>query len=112
MNAAARAISETKLFSGHWSETRLSKQSITIIFLLVSILATALTVVYVINEYRLSLSNLEQLEQHTHHLQVQWGRLLLEQASLSTPERIGQEAVRTLNMHLPLDKQTFVLQAQ
>lgn len=112
MNAAAKAISETKLFTGHLSEMRLSKQTLMSLLLIFSILATALAVVYDINNYRISLSQLEQLEEQKQHLQIEWSRLLLEQASLSTPERVGQMASQKLNMRIPVDKHTFVLRHQ
>lgn len=109
MNAAARAISETKLFSGHLTEMRLSRQTVLTLVLLLAVLVTALGVVYDINDYRIGLSELEQLEQNKQRLQVEWSRLLLEEASLATPQRVGQMAHEKLNMHIPVDKHTFVL---
>lgn len=109
MNAAAKAISETRLFSGHLLEMRISRSTLMTLLLLISILATALAVVYGINDYRIALSQLEQLKHHKQNLQIQWSRLVLEQASLATPERVGQMATQRLNMHLPVDKHTFLL---
>lgn len=112
MNAAARAINESNLFNGQLFEMRLSKQLWMIFTLLFAVLVSALSVVYVTNEHRSSFSQLQQLEQQAHLLHLQWGQLLLEQASLATPARVEELAVQKLQMHLPADKQTFVLQTR
>lgn len=110
MNAAARAINQSNLFNGQLLKIRLSKQLCFVFCLLLTVLLSALMVVYITNEHRVSFSHLEQLEQNAHQLQMQWGQLLLEQASLATPARVEQWAVEKLQMKLPLDKHTFVLQ--
>lgn len=112
MNAAARAINQSNLFSGQLLEMRLSKQWCLILSLLVAVLVSSLAVIYTTNEHRLSFSQLQQLEQQSHQLQLQWGQLLLEQASLATPARVEQLASEKLQMRLPSDKDTYVLQQQ
>ncbi len=112
MNAAAKAIHQSNLFSGHLSDMRLSKQLSFILSLLFAVLVSALAVIYVTNEHRLRFSELEHLEQQGQQLQLQWGQLLLEQASLSTPGRVEQLAIEKLQMKLPADKDTYVLQTK
>ncbi|KTD07199.1 cell division protein FtsL [Legionella jamestowniensis] len=112
MNAAARAIHQSNLFNGHLLDMRLSKQLCFMLTLLLAVLVSALTVVYVTNEHRIVFSELQRMEQHAHQLQLQWGQLLLEQASLSTPGRVEALAVEKLQMKLPADKNTYVLQNQ
>lgn len=112
MNAAARAIHQSNLFSGHLSDVRLSKQLCFVLTLLLTVLISALAVVYVTNEHRISFSQLQRIEQQAHQLQLQWGQLLLEQASLSTPARVELLAIEKLQMKLPADKETFVLQTK
>lgn len=112
MNAAARAINQSNLFNGQLSDMRLSKQMSTVLILIASVLFSGLAVIYITNEYRLRFDYLQQLEQNNQKLQLQWGQLLLEQASLATPARVEQIAVEKLQMRLPADKQTFVLQPQ
>ncbi|KTC84171.1 cell division protein FtsL [Legionella brunensis] len=112
MNAAARAIHQSNLFSGHLSDMRLSKHLCFILSLLLAVLVSALAVVYVTNEHRISFSELQRLEQQSQQLQLQWGQLLLEQASLATPGRVEELAVEKLQMKLPADKDTFVLQTR
>lgn len=112
MNAAARAINQCNVFNGQLLDLRLSKQLCLTLGLLLAVLASALAVVYTTNEHRSSFSQLQQLVQQEHQLKLQWGQLLLEQASLATPARVEELAVQKLQMRLPADKQTFVLQSR
>jgi cell division protein FtsL len=112
MNAAARAINQSNLFNGQLFDMRLSKQLCFILTLLFIVLISALVVVYSTNEYRSKFNQLQSLEQRSHQLQLRWGQLVLEQASLATPARVERLAVEKLEMRLPLDKQTNVLRTQ
>lgn len=112
MNAAARAINQGNLFNGQLADMHMSKSLYMLIILLVAVLVSALAVVYTTNSYRSTFSQVEQQEQHTHYLQLQWGQLLLEQASLATPARVEELATEKLNMTLPNSKNTFWLQGQ
>lgn len=112
MNAAAREINQSNFFSGHLSEMRLSKALWQQIFLLLFVLASALAVVYITNLHRLTFTKLQQIEQKSHELQLQWGQLLLEQASLATPGRVQQLAAEKLHMVLPASRQTFILRVR
>ncbi len=91
---------------------RLSKQLCFMLTLLLAVLLSALAIIYTTNEHRISFSQLQHLEQQTHQLQLQWGQLLLEQASLATPARVEELAIQKLQMRLPADKETFVLRIQ
>ena len=112
MNAAARGIHQSTFFSGHWSDMRISKSLFLQTLLLLVVLGSALLVVYVTNMYRMTLSQLQLAEQQSHQLQLQWGQLLLEQASLATPARVEQLAEEKLHMMLPINKQVIMLRAQ
>jgi cell division protein FtsL len=112
MNAAAREINQSNFFTGHLSEMRMSKSLCMQMSLLLGVLLSALAVVYMTNLHRLTLNQLQEEEQQTHQLQLQWGQLLLEQASLATPARVEQLATDKLQMTLPSNKQTIILRAQ
>jgi cell division protein FtsL len=112
MNAAARAIHEGNIFSGHLADMRLSKEICFVFTIFLLVLVSAWLVVYTTNEHRSHFSQLQQLEQESHQLKLQWGQLLLEQASLARPARVEELAVDQLEMQLPNDKQTFVLQSR
>jgi len=112
MNAAAKVIHQSNFFSGRFADIRLSKTLLLQLVLLFSVLISALAVVYTTNLHRLTFSQLQRAEQNMHQLQLQWGQLLLEQASLATPARVQQLASEKLQMRLPVDKQTYILHAQ
>lgn len=109
MNAAARDIHQSNLFHGHLVGIRLSFSSALQLCLMLAVLLSALCVVYTTNLYRVTLSQLELSIQHNHQLQLQWGQLLLEQASLATPARVERLATDKLNMVLPTNKKILVL---
>ena len=109
MNAAARVINQSTLFSGQLTDMQMSKSFYVLIMLLVAVLISAFAVVYSTNSYRLTFSKVEQEEQQTHYLQLQRGQLLLEQTSLATPARVEELASQKLRMRLPNSKNTLLL---
>lgn len=109
MNAAARDIHQSNLFHGQLASIRLSFSSALQLGLLLAVLFSALCVVYVTNLHRVTLNQLEMSIQQNHQLQLQWGQLLLEQASLATPARVERLAANKLNMVLPTNKKILIL---
>ena len=112
MNAAAREISQNNFFSGHLEDIHVSKQLFLQLVLLFSVLASAIAVVYVTNVHRMTFSQMQLVEQDTQELQLQWGQLLLEQASLATPARVERFADEKLHMVIPSDKQIVILRVK
>lgn len=108
MNAAAKVINQTNLFHGELTKMRLSGTICAYLGMLLAILISAIAVINVTNMQRVTLSQLQMAEQQSHQLQVQWGQLLLEQASLATPARVEQMASEKLHMILPAKDHTFV----
>ena len=112
MNAAARVIHQSNVFTGHWFAIRLSKEQGMMLLLVCLLLLSSLAIVYVTNEYRFALSELEYAEHQSHERHMEWGQLLLEQASLSTPGRVEHLASQQLGMHLPIEQVTLVLRSK
>ncbi len=112
MNAAAKVINQGNLFNGQLADMHMSKSIYMLIVLLAAVLVSAFAVVYSTNSYRSTLSQVEQEEQQSHFFQLQWGQLLLEQASLATPARVEELATEKLGMILPSAKNTYLLHAQ
>lgn len=112
MNAAAKVINQSNLFNGHLADMHMSKSISLLIVLLIAVLLSALGVIYSTNSYRSTFSLVQQEEQQTHHLQLQWGQLLLEQSSLATPARVQDLAVEKLKMTFPTVKNTYLLHPQ
>jgi cell division protein FtsL len=109
MNAAAKVINQSNIFNGHLADMQMSKSLYMMIVLMVAVLVSALAVIYSTNSYRVTLSLVQQEEHQTHLLELQWGQLLLEQASLATPARVQELATNQLNMTLPTAKNTLLL---
>ncbi len=112
MNAAAKVIQQNSLFQGRWANIQFSKPLFLHLVLLFFVLSSALSVVYVINLHRITCSQIQVETQRTQHLQLQWGQLLLEQASLATPARVERLAHEKLHMVYPSNKHTFTLRAE
>lgn len=112
MNAAARIINQGNIFNGQLADLHMSKSIYTLMVLLFAVIMSALGVIYTTNAGRSTLNQLEQEEQQTNYLQLQWGQLLLEQASLATPARVQELAIEQLKMSLPSSRNTYVLHPQ
>jgi cell division protein FtsL len=112
MNAAAKVINQGNLFNGHLADLHMAKSTYLLFILMAAVLLSALGIVYTTNSYRYTLSQLQQEEQQTHQLQLQWGQLLLEQSSLATPARVEEFAIDKLKMILPSTKNTLILHHQ
>lgn len=112
MNAAAKVINRSNLFNGHLADMHMSKSVSMLIIMLVAVLVSALGVIYSTNSYRSTFSQVQQEEQQTHALELQWGQLLLEQASLATPARVQELAVDKLGMIFPNTSNTHLLYPQ
>ncbi len=67
----------------------------------VSILATALSVVWVKHESRKLFATLQRLERTRDDLNVEWGQLQLEQSTWATDGRIESLVRKQLQMDLP-----------
>ena len=111
MNAAARVINQSTVFNGQLTEMQMSRSFYLLVVLLIAVLVSAFGVVYSTNAYRSAFNQVEQEEQQAHFLQLQWGQLLLEQASLATPARVEELAAEKLGMTLPNSKNTYLLGA-
>ena len=109
MNATAKQINQMNFFSGQLVDMRFSKTAFLQSLLLAAVLLSALLVVYVTNMYRVTVSQLQLASQTAQQLQLQWGQLLLEQASMVTPARVQTVAIEKLHMVFPTDKQAYVL---
>ncbi len=112
MNAAARQIHQSTLFSGELGDLRLSKQLVLVLILLLFVLVSALTVVYSTNVHRETFTELKLAERNQQQLQLRWGQLLLEQASLATPARVQELATAKFQMVLPTNNQTVMLRIE
>lgn len=71
------------------------------VYLLLLVLVSALAVVHVRHETRQRFAVLQQLQAQRDALNVEWGRLLLEEGAWSQHRRIEQLARTQLDMSVP-----------
>lgn len=81
-----------------------------VIVLWVAVLLSALAVVFVTNESRNNLNQLEILRREKAQLHVDWGRFLLEQSAWSSFGRIERMASEKLGMSIPSGEQLIMVQ--
>tara|TARA_B110000879_G_C10771546_1_gene355483 strand:- start:71 stop:352 length:282 start_codon:yes stop_codon:yes gene_type:complete len=81
-----------------------------VIFLWFAVVLSALAVVFVTNESRNNLNQLEILRREKAQLHVDWGRFLLEQSAWSSFGRIERIATDKLGMSVPSGKQLIMVQ--
>lgn len=77
--------------------------------MLLVVLASAISVVYIKHQSRVEFVGLQKLEQHRDDLNEEWGRLLLEQSTWASPGRIERQAKIRLDMQVPVAARTMVL---
>jgi len=69
--------------------------------LLVALVGSAMSLVYVRHQSRLAFVELHDLDRQRDDLDVEHGRLLLERATWSLADLVEREAVERLSMHRP-----------
>ncbi len=80
-----------------------------VVVLALLVLATALGVVYTTHHSRKLFVELQSLQAVRDELNIQWGRLLLEQSTLATPSRVESIARRKLGMRAPQPEQIVIV---
>ncbi len=79
----------------------MSLRSIVFLALLIAVVVSGLAVVESRHQHRQLFVQLSQLENERDELNVEFGRLQLEQATWADPNRIEQIALGTLQMKFP-----------
>jgi cell division protein FtsL len=70
-------------------------------FLGLGVIATATAVVYVKYLTRIEFVDLQAVRAARDALDVEWGRLRIEEAAMGTQTRVERQARQSLKMHLP-----------
>ena len=111
MNVAARALAQSPLTweQGQRWRWKISLKMMGIIFLMLAVLSSALSVIYVKTLQRNLYSELQSSHQERNHLQTEWSQLLLEENTWAAPLRIQALAQQELGMQLPHTKATILL---
>ena len=74
-----------------------------------AVLVSALAVVYVEHRARTAFVELQDLREVRDELDVEWGRLQLEQSTWATHGRIEQVARERLNMYIPSPDEVVIV---
>ncbi|HHH45475.1 MAG TPA: cell division protein FtsL [Thiotrichales bacterium] len=77
--------------------------------LLLAAVASAIGVVWSRYRSRVLFVELQGLERTRDALEIEWGRLQLEQAALAAPGRVEQVARQQLHMHVPGPEETVIV---
>ena len=80
-----------------------------VLLLLVAVVASAIGVIYVKHQNRKLFIELEQQRKQQDQLDVDWGRLQLEQSTWATHGRIEDIARRKLGMGLPNENEVVIV---
>lgn len=113
MNATTRVISLYTRTSARWPSLPLAhRPGLRNFILIIAILASAFLVVYLKDANRREFIHYQQLQQvHEKQYEV-WGKLLLEQSTLSTQSRVQQIAHKRLGMSVPASKSVVMIHQQ
>lgn len=80
-----------------------------VVSLAVVVLASSLGVVYTKHQSRKLFVELDTLKKERDEINVEWGRLQLEQSTLATHGRIEGAAKKRLNMETPEYEKVFIV---
>jgi cell division protein FtsL len=84
-------------------EIRLNVKVLGVVLLIAAVMSSAIAVINAKHQTRTAFVQLQKLQKVRDDMQVNWGRLQLEQAAWSTHSRVEQIASRRLNMILPAE---------
>lgn len=105
MNTAVRVIKVSSQVQNalHWADVLpiISWAQVRAVLLIMAILVSAFSIVYVKDLNRRFFIQNQLLDNVRDQIQVDWGKLLLEQGAWSTQSRIQEVAQSTLNMRVP-----------
>lgn len=91
------------------TEIRVNLKALILLILIVSVMSSALGVINAKHQARTAFVELQALQKLRDDMQVNWGRLQLEQAAWSTHGRVEQIASSRLNMMLPTEDSIRVI---
>ena len=109
MNAAARLFSQSTVSRTWLLTVLLEKAQYGVYLLILAVLLSALSMVYVTNSSRSLNAELQQSMAERNHLHIQWGQLLLEKSTWTMQARVQQVASDKLGMMVPEGKSLIII---
>jgi cell division protein FtsL len=107
MNAIAKAIVQNLSFENRFIPVSLS--NLRVLFLVIAIMVSALSVVYTKDLNRRLFIDYQSWQQKNSEMSVDYGKLLLEQGAWSTQARVQIVATSSLNMIIPSSSNIVML---
>lgn len=80
-----------------------------IVWLILAVIVSAIAVIYSKHMSREQFIVLQKLEQQRDAMNEEWGRLLLEQSTWASPNRVEHDARTRLNMMIPTVAMTVMI---
>lgn len=87
-----------------------SLTALVLTLLLLAVLASAISAIYARHESRALFIELQSLVDGRDRLNIEWGRLQIEQSTWASPARIEQMATSRLGMRVPDPSQVVIVQ--
>jgi cell division protein FtsL len=109
MNAAARFLSQSTVSRTWVFSILLSKAQVSLMTLMIAVLMSALSIVYVTNSTRSLNANLQQSLAERDQLHTDWGQLLLEKSTWIMQARVQHIASTKLDMVVPDNKSVVIV---
>lgn len=109
MNTAARLANQSVLSRGWVISVFLKKSQLPLLAMVISVLLSALSVIYITNTTRSLNANIQQTLAERERLHVQWGQLLLEKSTWIMQARIQNLAEGKFGMLIPEGKSVVVV---
>ena len=109
MNTAARLLTQGVLPRSRVISVFVDKSQLSVLAVAISVLLSALCVIYMTNTTRSLTANLQQTFAERERLHVQWGQLLLEKSTWIMQARIQNLAEGKLGMLIPDGKSVVVV---
>lgn len=101
MNARARILIQSELSFDNFMHWLCSWQTLAAIAMMITLFATAISVIYVKDQYRQLTNELQSLQATNTRLHVQREQLLLEEGTWLAQSRVRHIAGQRLGMHSP-----------
>ena len=86
---------------GGESEALSLRQKIVVLILIFLVMASSIAVSYSVHVSRKTVASLAVLEKQKHDIEVEWGRLLIEQSAWGAYGRVERIAAKQLGMIMP-----------
>ncbi|MFK5983928.1 MAG: cell division protein FtsL [Pseudomonadota bacterium] len=86
------------------------RQRVIVLVLSVAVFVSAISVVYVTHYQRKLFVNLQSLQRDEDNMNIEWGKLQLEENTWSTTSRIEKIATQQLDMQVPLSEKIIFIQ--